>query len=165
MTKAKKRRVGTKPQRPKKHYNLLNLIKKYNTMRKKYIESTSFYDVLENITMTPLGVNTTPYYYKRKFDFIDVLVTFLQDEFDDDPFDPTSKKRQILAFFYFKPKDVRRSLSTRLIRQISLELEDFTSLVFEPQVRTLEHLLSSLSLKYSDINTALEIACQNDTQS
>lgn len=133
-------------------------------MRKKFIETVSFYDLLEEITSLPLGVPGTPYYYKRKFDHIDYFVVFLQDEFEDDPFDSSSKSRRIEAFLYFKPKDVRRSLSTRLIRQISLTLEDFTSLVFEPQVRKISDMLNVFSIKYSEFNTALEIACQNDTQ-
>lgn len=133
-------------------------------MRKKFIETTSFYDLLEEITSLPLGVPGTPYYYKRKFEHVDYFVVFMQDEFEDDPFDSTSKIRRIVAYLYYKPKDVRRSLSTRLIRQISLDLEDFTSLVFEPQVRKISDLLNVLSVKYSEFNTAYEIACQNDTQ-
>lgn len=133
-------------------------------MRKKYIESTSFYDLLEEIAQLPLGVPGTPYYMKRKFEHIDYFVVFMQDEFEDDPFDMTSKSRRIMAYLYYKPKDVRRSLSTRLIRQISLDLCDFTLLVFEPQVRKISDLLNVLSIKYSDFNTAYEIACQNDTQ-
>lgn len=133
-------------------------------MRKKYLESTSFYSLLEEISFLPLGVPGTPYYMKRKFEHIDYFVVFMQDEFEDDPFDPTSKSRRIMAYLYYKPKDVRRSLSTRLIRQISLKLEDFSCLVFEPQVRKISDLLNVLSFKYIEFNTALEIACQNDTQ-
>lgn len=133
-------------------------------MRKKYLEITSFYDLLEEITLLPLGVPGTPYYMKRKFEHIDYFVVFMQDEFEDDPFDSSSKTRRIMAYLYFKPKDVRRSLSTRLIRQISLDLSDFTSLVFEPQVRNLCDMLNVFSMKYSEFNTAYEIACQNDTQ-
>lgn len=133
-------------------------------MRKKYIESTSFYDLLEEISQLPLGVPGTPYYMKRKFEHIDYFVVFMQDEFEDDPFDRTSKSRRIMAYLYYKPKDVRRTLSTRLIRQISLDLCDFSVLVFEPQVRKISDLLNVLSTKYIDFNTAYEIACQNDTQ-
>lgn len=133
-------------------------------MRKKYIESTSYYALLDELNTLPLGSPTPPYYYKKKFDYIDVYVSFMQDEIDDPIIGSESKIHVIYAFFYSKPKDVRRSSLVRPICQISTELADFTSAVLEPRIRKLSDFLNVLAFKYTELSTALENECRNDTQ-
>lgn len=133
-------------------------------MRKKFIDSTSFYKLLEELTHLPLGSPTTPYYYKRKFDYIDVYVSFVNDEIEEEIGTTARKKRVIFAFFAWKPKDVRRSSLVRQICQIKCDYLDFIGCVFEPQVRTISDFLSILAYKYTELATALEDVCKFDTQ-
>lgn len=138
-------------------------------MRKYYIEKYSFYKLLEDLNTLPLGSPTIPYYYKKRYDFIDVYVVFMQ--YTVDPSDNLLKilsdddqKTAISLFFYRKPKDVRRSSQVVPICQISVGISEFISLVLLPQVVTISDLLNKLSFKYKVINTALENACMFDTQ-
>lgn len=133
-------------------------------MRKKYIESTSFYKLLEELTSLPLGSPTTPYYYKKRYDYIDVYVSFVHDEIEEEIGTTARKKRVILAFFAWKPKDVRRSSLVRQICQLKCDYSDFISCIFEPQVLRLSDFLSILVFKYTELATALEDACKFDTQ-
>lgn len=138
-------------------------------MRKYYIENYSFYKLLEDINSLPVGTPTLPYYYKRRYDYIDVYVVFLQDypEFVDkflsDVFSE-KKNTQISVFFYRKPKDVRRSSLVVPICQILVDSDEFINCVLLPQVRTVGDLLNKLACKYTEINTALDNACKFDTQ-
>lgn len=134
-------------------------------MRKYYIENYSFYKLLEDINTLPVGTPTLPYYYKRRFDYIDVYVVFLQD-YPEVVGEPLSdlKNTQISVFFYRKPKDVRRSSLVVPICQILVDSDEFVECVLLPQVRTVGDLLSKLACKYTEINTALDNACKFDTQ-
>lgn len=131
-------------------------------MRKKFIESTSYYAVLEELNSLPFGCATTPYYYKRKYNFIDVYVSFIQDIVETETSE--EKKHVIFAFFYSKPKDVRRSSLVRPICQISCELDDFLSVVLEPRVCKLNDFINILAFKYTELSTALDYECRCDTQ-
>lgn len=138
-------------------------------MRKYYIEKYSFYKLLEDLNTLPLGSPTMPYYYKSRFDFIDVYVVFMQ--YTPDPSDNLlsilsieDQKTAISLFFYRKPKDVRRSSQVVPICQFSVGISEFISLVLLPQVTTISDLLNNLSFKYKEINTALDNACLFDTQ-
>lgn len=138
-------------------------------MRKYYIEKYSFYKLLEDLNSLPLGSPTMPYYYKNRFDFIDVYVVFMQ--YTPDPSDNLfsvlcieDQKTAISLFFYRKPKDVRRSSQVVPICQISVGISEFISLVLLPQVTTISDLLNKLSYKYSEINTSLDNAYFFDTQ-
>lgn len=138
-------------------------------MRKYYVEKYSFYKLLEDLNTLPLGSPTPPYYYKNKFDYIDVYVVFMQ--YTPDPSDNllsvlsvADQKTAISLFFYRKPKDVRRSSQVVPICQISVGISEFISLVLLPQVVTISDLLNKLSLEYKEINTALDNACMFDTQ-
>lgn len=133
-------------------------------MRKKFVETVSYYRLLEELSVLPLGSPTSPYYYKKKFDYIDVYVSFCNDEIDEEFGFSSLKKRVIFAFFSWKPKDVRRSSLVRQICQLKCEYSDFLSVVFEPQVRTISDFLSILSFKYTELSTALEDVCKFDTQ-
>lgn len=133
-------------------------------MRKKYIESTSYYKLLEELTSLPLGSPTTPYYYKKRYDYIDVYVTFVHDEIEEEILDVARKKRVIFAFFAWKPKDVRRSSLVRQICEITCDYTDFIRCLFEPQVLRLSDFLSILAYKYTELATALEDVCKFDTQ-
>lgn len=133
-------------------------------MRKKYIESTSYYKLLEELTSLPLGSPTTPYYYKKRYDYIDVYVSFVHDEIEEEIGTAASKKRVILAFFAWKPKDVRRSSLVRQICQLKCDYSDFICCIFEPQVLRLSDFLSILAFKYTELATALEDVCKFDTQ-
>lgn len=138
-------------------------------MRKYFIEKYSFYKLLEELNTLPLGSPSIPYYYKKRYDFIDVYVVFMQ--YIPDPSDKLmsvlsddDQKTAISLFFYRKPKDVRRSSQVVPICQISVGISEFISLVLLPQVTTISDLINKLSLKYKEINTALDNACMFDTQ-
>lgn len=138
-------------------------------MRKYYIEKYSYYKLLEDLNSLPLGSPTIPYYYKNRYDFIDVYVVFMQ--YAPDPSDNlleklsvADQKTAISLFFYRKPKDVRRSSQVVPICQISVGISEFISLVLLPQVTSISDLLNFLSFKYKEINTALDNACMFDTQ-
>lgn len=138
-------------------------------MRKYYVEKYSYYKLLEDLNTLPLGTPTTPYYYKNRYDYIDVFVVFMQYtvESSDNLYSAlaiTDQKTAISAFFYRKPKDVRRSSQVVPICQISVGISEFINLVLLPQICTISDLLSVLSEKHSEINTALDNACLFDTQ-
>ena len=133
-------------------------------MRKYYVEKYSFYKLLEDLNSLPLGACTTPLYYNKRFDFIDVYVIFMQDEISPPDNPEAPKKTKIGAFFYRKPKDVRRSSQVVPICQIWVELSEVVELVLCPQVRFVVDLLSSLGNKYTEIYTCLDDACYYDTQ-
>lgn len=133
-------------------------------MRKYFIEKYSFYKLLEDLNSLPLGACTTPLYYKKRFDFIDVYVIFMQDEISPPDKPDAPKKTQIGAFFYRKPKDVRRSSQVVPICQIWCDLSEFLGFVLCPQVRYVNEVLNALGNKYTEIYTALEDACKFDTQ-
>lgn len=140
-------------------------------MRKQYVENLSFYKLLEVLNDLPVGSPTTPYYYKRQFNHLELYCYFIRDvtnlaNFDySDPlsFSNDEKKEVILIFFFVKPRDVRRSSLVRPICQISLELSDFTRKVFEPQIRTVRDFLSNLDSKTIEINTAIDAISVYDT--
>lgn len=133
-------------------------------MRKYYVENYSFYTLLEDINFLPFGTCTTPLYYKRKFEYIDVYVIFMQDEISQPGESGDLKKTQIGAFFYRKPKDVRRSSQVVPICQIWCDLDEIVSFVLCPQVRFVVDLLNALGNKYTEIYSALDVACKFDTQ-
>lgn len=133
-------------------------------MRKYYVEKYSFYRFLEDLNSLPFGACTTPLYYNRRFDFIDVYVIFMQDEISPPAETGDAKKTQIGAFFYRKPKDVRRSSQVVPICQVWAELSEIIELVLCPQVRFVNDMLNALGKKYTEIYTALEDACKFDTQ-
>lgn len=63
-------------------------------MRKYYVEKYSFYKLLEDLNSLPYGACTTPLYYNKRFDFIDVYVIFMLDEISppDKPDSPKKRK-------------------------------------------------------------------------
>lgn len=133
-------------------------------MRKYYVEKYSFYKLLEDLNSLPFGACTTPLYYNKRFDFIDVYVIFMQDEISPPDNLDAPKKTQIAAFFYRKPKDVRRSSQVVPICQIWFDLSEVIEFVLCPQVRFVEDLLCALGNKYTEIYTCLDDACHYDTQ-
>lgn len=133
-------------------------------MRKYYVEKYSFYRLLDDLNSLPFGACTAPLYYNKRFDFIDVYVLFIQDEVLPPANSDTPKKTQIGAFFYRKPKDVRRSSQVVPICQIWVDLSEVIGLVLCPQVRFVGDALNALGNKYTEIYMCLEDACKFDTQ-
>lgn len=120
-------------------------------MTKKYIESFDYYKLLRELTNLPDGATSTPYYYRKKFQHIDVFVYFIRD----------CKNMSFLARFQWKYKNVPLQQVPREICQISCLEMDFVSYVFNDRVQTLSDFFDAEFIECREYTESMKLLAEN----